>query len=149
MKDLKITQGTRVTLHFALLLEDGQVVDSNFEGNPAQLELGDGNLPQHFEACLHDLAAGDRRQFTLPPEKAFGQPNPSNVQQLARSAFDQVDGLEVGMVLGFADKSGGELPGRIAAIEETQVTVDFNHPLAGHTLIFDVAILDVEPVSVQ
>lgn len=149
MNDLKIGEGTQVTLHFALRLEDGQPVDSTFERDPALLVIGDGNLPEGFEACIHGLKAGDREAFTVLPEKAFGQHNPSNVQMLSRSDFANIDELQVGMILGFTDKAGGELPGVIAEINDQQVQVDFNHPLAGRTLTFEVEIIDVAPVSVQ
>lgn len=149
MKDLKIGEGTQVTLHFALHLEDGQPVDSTFDRDPANMTIGDGNLPEGFESCLYGLQAGEKQTFTVPPEKAFGQHNPSNIQMLARSDFANIDELQTGMILGFTDKAGGELPGVIAEIDEHQVKVDFNHPLAGRTLTFEVEILDVAPASVQ
>jgi len=149
MKDLKISEGTRVVLHFALLLEDGEAVDSTFEKEPATLTLGDGNLPEGFESCLLGLQAGDKKSFTVLPEKAFGQHNPSNVQQLAPTAFANIDELEEGMIIGFTDKAGGELPGVIVEINDRQVEVDFNHPLAGRTLTFKVKIVDVTPATLQ
>jgi len=149
MKDLKIGEGTQVVLHFALLLEDGEAVDSTFEKEPATLTIGDGNLPEGFESCLYGLQAGDKQTFTVLPEKAFGQHNPSNVQQLARTNFSNIDTLEKGMIIGFTDKSGGELPGVIVEINEHQVEVDFNHPLAGRTLTFKVEIVDVNPATLQ
>ena len=149
MKDLKIGEGTQVKLHFSLLLEDGEVVDSTFNKEPATLIIGDGNLPEGFEACLFGLVEDDQKTFTVLPEKAFGQHNPSNVQQLARASFANIDELEKGMIIGFADKAGGELPGVITEINERQVEVDFNHPLAGRTLTFKVEILDVNPVTLQ
>lgn len=149
MKDLKIGEGTQVKLHFALLLEDGEAVDSTFDKEPATLTIGDGNLPEGFESCIHGLVEGDEKTFTVLPEKAFGQHNPSNVQHLARADFTNIDELEEGMIVGFSDKAGGELPGVIAEINELQVTVDFNHPLAGRTLTFKVEILDVNPATLQ
>lgn len=149
MNDLKISEGTQVSLHFALLLEDGETVDSNFEKEPATLIIGDGNLPEGFEACIHGLIAGDKKTFTILPEKAFGQHNPSNVQQVSRTDFSNIDALETGMIIGFTDKAGNELPGVVADIGERQVTIDFNHPLAGRTLTFKVEILDVNPVTLQ
>lgn len=149
MNNLKISAGTQVSLHFALLLEDGETVDSTFEKEPARLTIGDGNLPEGFEACIHGLVAGDQKTFTVLPEKAFGQHNPSNVQRVARSEFSTIETLENGMIIGFKDKAGGELPGVVTAINDRQVTIDFNHPLAGRTLTFKVEILDVNPVTLQ
>ena len=84
MKELPIDQGTRVTLHFALRFTDGQEIDSTFDKAPASLEIGDENLPENFEAYLMGLKAGDRQTFEVPPEKAFGQHNPSNIQTFKR-----------------------------------------------------------------
>ncbi|MFA5630524.1 MAG: peptidylprolyl isomerase [Porticoccaceae bacterium] len=146
MTELVIGAGTRVTLHFSLALEDGQVVDSNFEGGAAVFEVGDGNLPGGFEELLMGMSAGQEQVFDVPPEKAFGQHNPSNVQVLARADFSPELDLQPGLVVSFADANRAELPGVISAIESDSVTVDFNHPLAGHTLSFRVAIIAVEPV---
>ena len=70
---LPIDTGTSVTLHFSLALEDGYMVDSNFEGNPATFTVGDGNLLPGFEAVLMGLVDGDEREFTIAPQNAFGQ----------------------------------------------------------------------------
>ena len=84
----------------------------------------------------------------VPPENAFAQPNPNNIQQLKRSDFDPEMELEPGLMVSFADANGAELPGVIAQVEETFVMVDFNHPLAGKALQFEVDIIDVaEPAA--
>lgn len=147
MKDLPVDKGTRVTLHFALKIKDGDVVDSIFEKEPATLEIGDDNLPENFEAYLMGMKAGDRRTYEVPPEKGFGQHNPSNLQTFKRHEFSADMVLEQGVVVSFADARQQELPGVISRVEGDEVEVDFNHPLAGRTLEFDVEILDVEPVG--
>jgi FKBP-type peptidyl-prolyl cis-trans isomerase SlpA len=80
---IPIDTGTTVTLHFALALEDGAVVDSNFEGKPATFSIGDGSLLPGFEETLFGLRATDEQEFLVPPEKAFGQHNEQNVQAVA------------------------------------------------------------------
>jgi len=147
MNELPVSQGTRVTLHFALKLEDGELVDSTFEKEPATLEIGDENLPENFEAYLLGLKAGDHQTFQVPPEKAFGQHNPSNVQTFKRHEFSADMVLEPGVVVSFADVRQQELPGVVKRVEGDVVDVDFNHPLAGHTLQFEVQIIDVEPAG--
>ncbi|MDX1634693.1 MAG: FKBP-type peptidyl-prolyl cis-trans isomerase [Marinobacter sp.] len=147
MNQLPIDKGTRVTLHFALKFADGQVIDSTFEKAPATLEIGDESLPENFEAYLMGLKAGDKASYDVPPEKAFGQRNPSNIQMFKRSEFNADMVLEPGVVISFADARQSELPGVVEKVEGDQVTVDFNHPLAGRTLVFDVEIIDVEPAQ--
>lgn len=143
-----VSEGTRVTLNFALSLEDGSEVDSNFDRDPVDFVVGDGSLLPGFERLLFGLLPGTRERFTVSPEDAFGQPNANNVQSMPRAQFE-VEELEEGMVFSFADASGAELPGVVADFDDEQVTVDFNHPLAGRTLLFDVLIHRVEPAELH
>ena len=144
---LEVELGTKVTLHFALVLEDGDVIDSNFETAPATFTVGDGNLLPGFESTLIGLENGDEREFTIPPEEAFGQHNPQNVQRVDRSNFDQQE-LEVGAIFSFQN-GDGELPGVIIEFEDEEILVDFNHPLAGKNIIFQVKIMDITPQSLH
>jgi FKBP-type peptidyl-prolyl cis-trans isomerase SlpA len=141
---LVIGTDTRVTLHFSLKLEDGGVVDSNFDKEPASFVVGDGNLLGGFEKRLMGLSAGDKASFEIPPEDAFGQPNPNNIQHFKRSDFSVDMVLEPGLVISFADPSG-ELPGVVKTIDGDKVDVDFNHPLSGRVITFSVEIVAVEP----
>lgn len=145
MTNLVIGEGTEVTLHFALKLENGDVIDSNFNGNPATFIVGDGNLLPGFERALFGMAAGESNIFVIKPEDGFGQSNPNNMQEIPRDQFDE--GLELieGLMLSFADAQKTELPGVVAAFDDKTVTIDFNHPLAGRNILFEVAILQVVP----
>lgn len=138
-----IAKGNQVTLHFALKLNDGQVVDSTFDKEPATLVVGDGNLPEGFESLLIGLEAGAKNSFVIPPEDAFAQKNPNNIQHMKRSDFGAELEIEVGLMVSFADANGAELPGVIKEVHDNLVVVDFNHPLAGEELTFDVEIINV------
>ncbi|MBE0490236.1 MAG: FKBP-type peptidyl-prolyl cis-trans isomerase, partial [Halomonas sp.] len=142
----RIDEGMEVTLHFTLKLEDGTVVDSTRDKAAATFQVGDGNLPPGFEHPMKGLTAGESGSFQITPEHAFGQHNPQNIQRLKRDNFGD-EALEVGTVMSFADPSGGELPGVISAIDGDMIDVDFNHPLAGRTLTFEVEVLDVKPAT--
>ena len=141
--NLQIQTGTSVTLHFSLALENGHIVDSNFEGNPATFSVGDGNLLPGFESSLLGLEVGDEREFIISPENAFGQHNAQNVQAVDRGNFDESE-LEIGSILSFQN-GDGELPGVIISLEENQVMVDFNHPLSGKNIVFQVKIVEINP----
>ena len=144
---ITVDTGTKVTLHFSLELESGELIDSNFDAQPATFTMGDGNLLPGFEAVLKGLKAGDQQQFTIAPEHAFGQRNPENIQTLAREHFEQQD-LQLGAVFSFQN-GDGELPGVVIELDSEQVRVDFNHPLSGRTIIFRVNIIDISPESVH
>lgn len=141
-----IAQNTKVTLHFALTLAGGDILDSTFDKKPATFTFGDGNLLSGFENKLRGMQKGDRKQFTVTPEDAFGQPNPANVQHFKRSDFDPAMELHEGLVISFADAQKAELPGVVKSFNADEVVVDFNHPLAGRVIYFDVEILDVVAV---
>jgi FKBP-type peptidyl-prolyl cis-trans isomerase SlpA len=137
-----IGPGKTVTLHFAIKLEDGQIIDSNFESEPATFSVGDGNLLEGFEKALFGLEEGAKQTLKVLPENGFGMPNPSNIQKVPRAQFDGME-LEQGLVISFADAGNGELPGVISEFDDKMVAVDFNHPLAGKQLNFEVEILQV------
>lgn len=143
-----IGKGARVTLHFSVSLMDGSVVDSTKNKQPATFIVGDGNLLPGFEQAVFGLKAGDKRSIFLQAEQAFGPRNDKNVQRIPKERFNQVD-LEPGIVVSFADPSGGELPGVVNAIGDNYVMVDFNHPLAGKDINFDVEIINVTDANSQ
>ena len=143
-QELRIGPDRQVTLHFALKLENGEVVDSTEGKAPATFTVGDGNLLPGFEVALYGFKAGDKRSLQIEPENAFGQPNPQNVQVMPRGQFQDME-LSEGLLIIFNDAANAELPGVVKAFDEQQVTIDFNHPLAGKTLNFEVEIIEVAP----
>ena len=145
MTEQRIAQDTQVTLHFALSLENGDQVDTTFDKQPATFKIGDGSLLPGFEQQLFGLKAGDKRIFQIAPEQGFGQHNQQNVQVMPRSQFEGIE-LSEGLLVIFNDAAKTELPGIVKAFDERQVTVDFNHPLAGKALTFEVEIFDVKTV---
>jgi FKBP-type peptidyl-prolyl cis-trans isomerase SlpA len=149
MTTVPVSEGTRVFLNFSVSLEDGSEVDTNFGGDPVDFVVGDGSLLPGFERLLFGMSAGERQMFTVEPENAFGQPNDANVQSIDRDQFDDDVELEIGLVFSFADAAGGELPGMVIGVDEEEVTVDFNHPLSGRTILFDVLIHRVEPAELH
>jgi FKBP-type peptidyl-prolyl cis-trans isomerase SlpA len=139
-----INTGSQVVFHFSIKLSDGSVADSTkVSGKPAKLVMGDGSLTPGFEACLLGLEAGQEASFTLPPEQAFGTPNPDNIYYVERDKFGADVTPEEGAIIAFTQPDGSELPGVIRSVAGQSVTVDFNHPLAGQTLTFDVEIIEV------
>ena len=145
--DLAIGPGTRVTLHFSLHLASGEEVDTTRQGKPAVFVVGDGNLPQGFEKAIVGLRAGDDERIAIAPADGFGLRKKENIRTLARADFASDDDLVPGMMIAFAAAgSTGELPGVVTSASADTVVVDFNHPLAGRDLVFDVTILGVEAV---
>ena len=143
---LEVSPGTLVHLNFAIRLEDGSLVDSNLDRDPVKFEVGDGSLLFGFEKQLFGMKAGDAAVFPVAAEDGFGVHNPDNIQKLKTDQFTDVE-PKIGMIMGFSDPAQGEVPGVICEIGDEYISVDFNHPLAGRVLEFEVKIHSVAPVQ--
>ncbi len=145
---MSIDKNSRVTLNFSLNLLDGHLIDSNFDNEPVTFDMGDGSLLVGFEQSLMGLTAGQTQCVTIEAKNAFGLFNQENEQSFKRSDFAGLLGdppveLTKGLVVSFADAAGNELPGVVKSFADDNVTVDFNHPLAGRDIIFEVKIVEV------
>lgn len=150
-EDIRITQGSQVQLHFEVSLENGVVIDSTFHRDePVSLTMGDESLLPGFEKVLINLRAGDTRTAHLEPSQAFGEWNAENVQTFSKSQFALAESQpEVGMMIEFEDKGKNTLAGVIKSITDDSIEVDFNHPLAGQSILFKVQIFKVTPQGSQ
>jgi FKBP-type peptidyl-prolyl cis-trans isomerase SlpA len=143
-----VAEQSRITLNFELAMEDGSIVDSTFERSPATFNYGDGSLLAGVEKKLLGMRVGEKQSFQLNPEDAFGQANPANFQRIDRSSFASDMVLEEGTVISFADAQKTELPGVVQSVGESEVVINFNHPLAGRTLRFTAEIIALEELKV-
>ncbi|ELA9710499.1 TPA: FKBP-type peptidyl-prolyl cis-trans isomerase [Vibrio parahaemolyticus] len=140
-----ITNDSVVTLHFTIKMKDGSVADSTHNmGKPAKFVMGDGSLSENFEQCLVGLQSGENKAIELKAQDAFGMPNPDHIHHMDRTKFVGEVEVEVGTIMAFSGPDGMEIPGIITEIAGDSVTVDFNHPLAGQDVTFEVEILSVE-----
>ena len=137
-----IEPNSQVTLHYRITLEDGTVADDTWvDDAPLTFTIGDGTMLPNMEASLIGLNEGAEESLLLSPEQAFGYPDSENVHQLDLADFDMAP--EPGQIIGFTTPNDEEIPGMVIAVDEDTVTVNFNHPFAGHTLKFDIQILEI------
>jgi FKBP-type peptidyl-prolyl cis-trans isomerase SlpA len=134
--------GDRIALHYRLSAGDGSEVMSTFDGDPVTIRLGEGEIEASLESCLIDLEVGRRYVFNLGPEQAFGPSNPEQVMDVPLDAFDDQE-PEIGSLVEFSLPDGETLAGHIKSIGKDHATVDFNHPLCGCTIMFEVKIMDI------
>jgi FKBP-type peptidyl-prolyl cis-trans isomerase SlpA len=144
---LTIGPGCEVTMHFQLTLEDGTVADSTIDHDPIQFVMGDGSLIEGLELALYGLKVGDKQVLTIEPREAFGFPDEESIHQMPKSEFPAEMNIEEGMIIEFDTPSGERVPGALKEIKGDTVVVDFNHPLAGHEITFDVEIIDIKPAA--
>lgn len=140
----EITPNSTVILHINMKLTDGSVADSTrVNHKPAKIIMGGGDLSPAFENELLGLKTQDKKTFTLEPKDAFGYPNPANIHRMPRSRFDAHIKIEKNTIVEFEQLTGQALLGVIRDFDDDQVMLDFNHPLCGQTVIFEVEIIDV------
>lgn len=134
-------------MHYTLHLKDSSVADSSLDADqPMYLHMGQGDISDAFEKALLGLQVGERKRVHLQPEDAFGEYESRLVTSIPSDRFDNWDELEEGTLLGFQQgDSQEEMPGVVRHIDEGLVTVDFNHPLAGQEVWFDIEIVDIDP----
>ena len=146
--ETRIEDGSKVQLHFSVAIENGVEIDNTrSRDEPVSLVIGDGNLLPGFEKALFGLRAGDRRTVSLPPEDAFGEWNPENVQRFDTVKFEQRP--EVGHMIEFEDKAKASLFGVVMSVTDDITEIDFNHPLAAKNITFAVEIFKVTPQGQQ
>lgn len=134
---------SHLTLRYRVSLADGTEVVSTFGPNPATLSLGTGQLAETLERCLVGMRCGERRVYTLEPEAGFGLRNPELVQRIALSALPRPLEEAVGERVAFTDAGGAQFAGIVVAKSDAHATFDFNHPLAGRTVVFEAEIVGV------
>jgi FKBP-type peptidyl-prolyl cis-trans isomerase SlyD len=136
-----IKDGSSVKMHYTLTV-DGEVVDSSQGGEPLAYVQGQGQIIPGLERQLEGLKPGDTRSAEVAPADGYGETDPERVQKVPKANFREPDQLQAGvMVSGQTDQ--GTFQARVAEVGEETVTLDFNHPLAGKTLSFQVEIVEV------
>jgi len=139
----RVAPDSLVTLHYRISLADGQPVISTFEGNPATLQLGAGELLPQIERLLEGLEAGTEHSFELPPEQAFGPRRAELIERVRREDLPPTEAVEPMSIMEFDAPDGTRYSGLITRVEDDAVLIDFNHPLAGRHVRVDVRIVGV------
>lgn len=142
-----INKNAYLTLHYRLAVADGDDIVSTFADNPATLQLGSGQLAPFLEDRLLGLTEGAHTIFELMPEQAYGLCNPDLVQWISRKELEKNsqagEQYEVGDLVHFSAPSGGRFAGVLREINTDGALFDFNHPLAGQSLVFEVKIIGI------
>lgn len=136
-----IENGKSVKIHYTLTV-DGKIISTTRESDPLQYEQGGGQIIVGLEKVLAGLNVGDVRKVTVVSAEAYGPVNPIAVITVPKDHIEAGE-LREGMILSGSDSQGRTVQGIVKQVQENSVTIDFNHPLAGKDLHFDVEILEI------
>jgi len=135
-----------ITLDYKLIVED-ELLESTEDGEPILFIQGIGQIIPGLENTLYGMEVGNQKTVVIQPEDAYGEYDPESLQEAKKEEFSEEVPLDVGTFLDLEDDEGDVLSAQIIAAEEDTITLDFNHPLAGKTLTFEITVTDLRPAS--
>ena len=145
---LTVAEGKLVSLEYTLKLDDKSVVESNVGAPPLTYTHGTRQLIPGLEKALEGLTVGDTKQVTVAPADGYGETDPNALQEVQKQLIPP-DALKVGARLQGKTPNGRTVYPRVAEIKNDTVVLDFNRPLAGKTLHFDVKVLEIQQEQPQ
>ncbi|MDY0083106.1 MAG: peptidylprolyl isomerase [Ignavibacteriaceae bacterium] len=138
-----------VTLNFKLTDDNGNVLDSTDQGGPFLFISGKGMVLSKLEEAVSIMMIGTKKQLKLDAVDAYGNYNEQIVQVVGKENFPDDFVLEVGMEYVASNPDGVQMPFTITEVNGEEITIDFNHPLAGINLNFDLELLDVRDATAE
>lgn len=138
-----------VVFHYTVTNEKNEVVDNSRGGEPLAVLTGRGQILPKLEEAMQDLAVHDTKTVPLTAKEAYGEFSEEQIQTVSRDNFPKDANLEVGMEYMASMEDGHQMPFAISEINGDQITVDFNHPLAGQDLTFEVEVVELRNATAE
>ncbi|HDN05344.1 MAG TPA: peptidylprolyl isomerase [Chloroflexi bacterium] len=135
-----------VTLDYTLIVDE-EVMESTDDGEPIIFIQGIGQIIPGLESALYGMKVGEKKTVVIEPENAYGDYDPDSLEIAKKEEFSEEIPLDVGTFLDLSDDEGEVLSAQIIEEDEDTVTLDFNHPLAGNTLTFEITLSALRPAS--
>ena len=145
----EINMNSLILMHYSIALTNGIEIESSFNDEPVEINMGSGDVTEGMELALFGLKEGDKQTLTLTAEQGFGVRDEDNIHDMPLSDFPENLLPEVGLSYSFESPEDGEIPGTILSIKDDMAEIDFNHPLAGQEIIFTVDILGVNNAQAE
>jgi len=137
-----------VTLDYTLIVED-EILESTSDGEPIEFIQGIGQIIPGLEKALYEMKIGDKKTVVIEPDQAYGEYDEDSTEVAKKEEFSEEIPLEVGTFLDLEDDEGDILSAQIVEVDEETVTLDFNHPLAGKTLTFEITLSSLREASAE
>ena len=138
-----IKTGSSVKFHYTGKLESGTVFDSSEGKEPHQFKVGEGMIIPGLEKQMVGMKAGDKKEISVSPAEAYGDRREDLTREIPKGPVPEGMTLEKGAIIYLKTPDGQAIPATIMEVKDQTVVMDFNHPLAGQTLVFNVEIVEV------
>jgi len=138
-----INMHSLVLMHYSITLTNGSEIESSFDDEPVQITMSESDITDGMELAIFGLKEGDTQTLTLTPEQGFGLRDEDNIHDMPLTDFPEDLQPEIGLSYSFESPEGDEIPGTVVSLNESSAEIDFNHPLAGHEIVFTIKILGV------
>jgi FKBP-type peptidyl-prolyl cis-trans isomerase SlyD len=145
-KPTQVADDVVVSMDYTLTI-DGTIVDSSEEAEPIMFVQGKQNIIRGLENALYGMKTGESKKVSVAPADAYGEHDPEAIMEVPRSEFPPEIPLKPGVTLEVTDTDGDSQPAQIVEVTKSTVRLDFNHPLAGKTLDFDVKVVDLRAAT--
>lgn len=139
---MKVDDSTAVSIEYTMSFENGETIDSNKGAEPLSFVQGSHQIFEGLENALYGMVAGESKKIALQPEETYGPVNPDAIVKAPIGDLP-ADTREVGAFVQTSTPQGQTLKGQVTAVSADEATIDFNHPLAGKTLNFNITIISV------
>jgi peptidylprolyl isomerase len=144
-----VENGLFISIDYTWKLENGEIFDTNLQGRPLEIEMGQGHVIPGFEEALRGMSLNEKKVFTVQPEDGYGQRNEEYMHTFAMAELPPGIDPEVGQALALTTPDGRQIPAWITARDDQGVTVDMNHPLAGRALTFSIEVTGISRTPVH
>lgn len=145
---MQVANNMAVSIHYTLTNDAGEVLDSSIGQDTLVYLHGTGNIISGLESAITGKVVGDKFNVRIAPENAYGEIHDDRVQVISRDMFEGIDDIQVGMQF-HADVSQGPGVVTVVSVNDNDITIDGNHPLAGMALTFDVEVINVRPATTE
>jgi peptidylprolyl isomerase len=144
-----VESGTFVSVEYTGTLENGEIFDTSKNRQPLEVHMGAGRMIPGFEQALLGMALNEKKTFTLEAEQAYGTRDEGLMQKFPRNSAPSGLVPEVGQLVALQTPDGQQIPAKIVQVDDRNITMDLNHPLAGEALTFEVEVIGISPTATR
>lgn len=141
---MEVKEGSKVKIHYTGKLDNGQIFDSSEGREPLEFEAGSGKVIKGFDNAVMGMKVDEEKEVQLTPEESYGERNEELKQKIPKEKINIPGEIKPGMTLAVKAPDGQQFPVQVADVEDENIVIDMNHPLAGKNLHFKIKVVDIQ-----